>query len=454
MKSILMLGAPLLLAACGLMRTPYHPPAVQTPAEWQYAPQATAASGGMWWRNFQDPVLDTLVEAALARNNDLAVAALKVRRAQLQAGLAQADLHPTLSGTGSFNRNRALNGERATTRSTNVELAASWELDLWGRLSSARDAADWQAAATEQDRQSAALSLIGTTAKLYWQTAFLNQRMASSRESIAYARRTLELVQTQYEAGGASGLEIAEAKENLAGQEAAYIELQQQKVEAVNGLTILFDGPPDRVAADPQRLPQGMLPGVDAGLPAGLLGRRPDLRAAEARLRAAMATSDATRASYYPSLSLTGALGSASNSLGNLLANPVAALGSGLSLPFLNWNQMRLNLRIAEADYEILVAQFRQALYQAMADVENTLSARAQLARRARLLEAALEASRDAERLYEVRYRAGAVALRVWLDAQEKRRNAEIAVDDNRLQQLRNQVDVYQALGGDAAVGQ
>ncbi|KCB31380.1 outer membrane efflux protein, partial [Bordetella hinzii CA90 BAL1384] len=180
----------------------------------------------------------------------------------------------------------------------------------------------------------------------------------------------------------------------------------------------------------------------------------PDLRAAEARLRAAVATTDATRASYYPPLTLTGSLGSASDSLGNLLANPVAALGAGLALPFLNWNQMRLNIRISETDYAILVAQFRQTLYQAMSDVENALSARGQLADRARLLQASLDAAREAERLYEVRYRAGAVALRFWLDAQEKRRAAEVAADENRLQRLRNQVQVYQALGGDAAVGQ
>ncbi|AIT25655.1 efflux transporter, outer membrane factor (OMF) lipo, NodT family protein [Bordetella holmesii 41130] len=413
-----------------------------------------APAGGQWWRNFQDPVLDTLVEQALARNNDLTVAALTVRRARLQAGLAQSDLYPTVSGTGSFNRSRNLDGGRASVRTTNVELAASWELDLWGRLARARDAAQWQAVATEEDRQAAALALAGTTAELYWQTAYLNQRLASSRESIAYARRTLELVQAQYAAGGTSGLEVAEARQTLASQQATHTELLQQRVEAINGLTILFDGPPDRIVADPQRLPQGPLPGVDPGLPAQLLARRPDLRAAEARLRAAVAATDATRASYYPPLTLTGALGSASDSLGNLLANPVAALGAGLALPFLNWNQMRLNIRISETDYEILVAQFRQALYQAMSDVENALSARGQLAQRARLLQDSLEAAREVERLYETRWRAGAVALRIWLDAQEKRRAAEVAVDENRLQQLRNQVQVYQALGGDAIVGQ
>ncbi|MFQ1063728.1 efflux transporter outer membrane subunit [Bordetella trematum] len=445
---------PALLAGCGLLTTPYEAPEVRTPSRWQAPEPAAAPQGVAWWRNFQDPVLDGLIEAALARNNDLAAAALRVQRARLQAGLAQADLYPTLSGNVSASRSRNLSGERRHTRNNTTELAASWEVDLWGKLARTRDAAEWEAEATEQDREAAALSLIGTTATLYWQTGYLNQRLRNSDESTAYARRTLELVEVQYAAGAVSGLEVAEARQNLASQQAARTDLAQQRVEAINGLAILFDGPPDRIMADPPRLPDGPIPGVQAGLPAQLLARRPDLRAAEARLRAALARSDATRASYYPPLSLTGSLGTASQSLGNLLANPVATLGAGLALPFLQWQQMALNIRISRKDYEILVTEFRQTLYQAMADVENALSARQYLAEQAILLQQALAAARQAEQLYETRYRAGAVALRVWLDAQERRRQAEVALDENQLARLRNQVQVYQALGGDAVVGQ
>ena len=148
----------------------------------------------------------------------------------------------------------------------------SYEVDLWGKLSRQRDAAQWEALATEQDRQSAALSLVGTTATLYWQTAFINQRIASSEESIAYARRTQDLVRAQYAAGGASALELAEAEQTVASQQAAHTLLVQQRVEYTNALTILFDGPPDRSMADPARLPQYPLPEARAGVPADLLG--------------------------------------------------------------------------------------------------------------------------------------------------------------------------------------
>jgi len=449
----------LALAGCGsLLHTDYERPLTSTPAAWTHAPAGDfqagpLADGGEWWRNFNDPTLNGLVDAALARNNDLAAAAIRVRRAQYQAGITEDKLLPQLGGNADVTRNRNLYGDRAITRTNAVQLTVSYEVDLWGKLSSQRDAAQWDALATEQDRQSAALSLVGTTATLYWQTAFINQRIASSAESIAYARKTQDLVRAQYAAGGASALEMAEAEQTVASQEAAHTLLVQQRVEYANALTILFDGPPDRMMADPARLPGYPLPQARAGVPADLLGRRPDLRAAELRLRQSLSTVDATRASFYPPLTLTGALGSSSPSLSDVLKNPVGSLGAALTLPFLQWNQMQLNIKISKADYEERVVNFRQALYQAMADVENALSNRTQLRLQAEQLDASLRAAREAERLYEVRYRAGAVSLKDWLDAQEKRRVAEVSRDENMLNRLVNQVTVYQALGGDDVVG-
>jgi len=463
MKAVSLIRTPaalallLALGGCGsLLRTDYEPPLTQAPAAWTHAApgaaQAPLADGGAWWRNFNDPVLNGLVDAVLARNNDLAAAAIRVRRAQYQAGLTEDQLTPQLGGSANVARNRNLYGDRAITRNNAAELTVGYEVDLWGKLSRQRDAAQWEALATEEDRAAAALSLVGTTATLYWQTAFINQRIASSEESIAYARRTQDLVRAQYAAGGASALELAEAEQTVASQQAAHTLLVQQRVEYTNALTILFDGPPDRSMADPARLPQYPLPEARAGVPADLLGRRPDLRAAELRLREALATVDATRASFYPPVTLTGAVGTASPTLSSMLQNPVASLGVGLTLPFLQWTQMQLNIKISKADYEERVVNFRQSLYQAMADVENALSNRTQLALQAEQLAVSLRAARDAERLYEVRYRAGAVSLKDWLDAQEKRRTAEIARDENGLNRLVNQVTVYQALGGDDVV--
>lgn len=162
---------------------------------------------------------------------------------------------------------------------------------------------------------------------------------------------------------------------------------------------------------------------------------------------------DATRANYYPALTLTGSLGSSSTSLANVLQNPVAALGAGLTLPFLQWNTMRLNVKISEADYETAVVNFRQTLYAALGDVENALSGRTQYEAEGKQLEEALALAKRSEQLAEVRYRAGYTAVQLWLDAQESRRSAEKSLAANRLNRLKNLMTLYQALGGEMGQG-
>ncbi|KAF1048902.1 efflux transporter outer membrane subunit [Xylophilus sp.] len=446
------LALALALAGCSSLRTAYEAPATAVPARWQHGPDAArdaeAATGG-WWRAFGDPVLDALVEAALARSNDLAVAAIKVRSARLQARLEEN--RPTLSGSVSADASRSLDGG-STTRSNSASLSASYELDLWNRLGASLDAARWEAEATAEDREATAQTLVGTTATLYWQLAYYNQRLAAAAESIAYAERTLALVQAQYDAGSTSSLEVAESRQSLASQRATFVQLQQQVVTTSNSLAVLFDGVPVEVAVPgwrvPQALPEAPLPEVAAGLPAALLGRRPDLRAAELRLRKLLATADATRLAYYPQFSLTGALGGSSTTLGSVLSNPAVTLGAGLTLPFLNLTEMRLNTEVARNDYEKAVIDFRQTLYEALADVDNALSARRQYALQGEQLEQSLADARRIERLYEVRYRAGSVALSVWLDAQESRRTAETSLAENRLNRFANHATLFQALGG------
>lgn len=311
----------------------------------------------------------------------------------------------------------------------------------------------WEALATEQDRESAVLATIGTTASLYWQAAFLNQRIALGEQSIAYAERTLALVRVQYGAGAVSSLELLEAQRTVAAQRATQTSLRQQQVENDNALAILFDGPPHAMPGMLAQLPTQPLPKLAVDVPAVVLAQRPDLRAAEQRLRKALLQVDVTRGSYYPQFSLTGNLGTGSDSLRNALNNPVASLGLGLALPFVQWQQMQLNVKISQADYDTAIVGFRQTMYGALRDVENALSARTQYAQAAVLLEESLEAARRVERLYEIRYRTGSVALNIFLDAQDKRRTAEIALANNRLDSLNNQMTLYLALGGSDVPG-
>lgn len=438
------------LNACSLTQTPYSRPEASIPQAWSQESGAKPLATDPWWTLFGDAQLNQLITTALTRNTDLAVAALQVRKAGLQAQLAESDRLPGISVGGSGELSRNLGASSAENRSFQVTAAMSYEVDLWNRLGSTADAARWEAVATEEDRQGVALSLTGSAASLYWQIGYLNQRIALSQASIDYARQTLDLVQVQKAAGAATALEILEAERNLASQEASHTQLLQQRTEARNSLALLLDGPPQTTKrAELADLLAVQLPGVETGLPAELLGRRPDLRAAEARLRATLAQGDATRASYYPSINLSGSYGGASDQLSRLLSNPVATLGAELALPFVQWRDMQRNVKISETEYQQAVLNFRQALYTALAEVENSLSARKQYRMQYEKLEASLTAARQSEALYRLRYQAGATSLQTWIDAQEKRRQAEINLAENRYNQLQNHVTLIKALGGD-----
>lgn len=447
----ILLTTAFLLGGCSglLSRSQYTRPDVSVPQQWQatHVTGTTIAVKEHWWRDFDDPILSELIERALVTNNDLAAATIQVKRAQLSFRLTGTNRTPTVSAGADSSLNRDLN-EHRNTESSGASVSASYELDLWGKLASARDASSWEAEATEFDRRSTALALVGTVASNYWTIASLNDRIASVKASIASAERILELVEVRYVSGSVSALDKVQAQQTIVSQKAQLTQLQQQITEARNALAILFNQAPENALPERQRLPYGSLPKIDSGLPASLLAQRPDLQAAELRLKKYLASVDNTRAGYYPSFTLTGTLGTSSTSLIEVIKNPYSILGVGLSLPFIQWNTMKLNVEIAKTDYEEAVVNFRQTLYSALSDVENALSARINYAEEVRQLEESLALSEKAEQLAEIRYRVGSTALQPWLDAQENRREAERELAVARLSELQNSMALYQALGG------
>ena len=331
-----------LLGGCGtLLQTPYSVPQTTTPAHWQHLTNASGAGAtatapaatDRWWTQFNDAALDALIDEVMARNNDLAAAGVKVRRAWLEAGITADGERPALAASADADRTQKEGGVRTRTHTT--RLGVSYEVDLWGRLASATDAAQWEARATERDRDNTAWTLVATTARLYWKLAYTEQRLALAQQNVDYAQRTLAIARVRHAAGAVSGLDVIEAEQTLASLQATQSGIEQSRVETRNALAILRDSPPGIDLPAPARLDSAPLPNIAAGLPAELLGRRPDLKAAELRLRATLAAGDATRESYYPTLSLTGALGSSSTALASLLSNPVSTLGAGITLPFL-----------------------------------------------------------------------------------------------------------------------
>mgnify|MGYP002039347536 FL=1 len=261
------------LAGCGaITRTPYEAPQVALPAQFEHAqassPAATPPPTPMtdaWWHGFGDPRLDAWIDLALARNPDMATAGIRVRRAALQAQLAGHALLPQPSGSVGTGASRPLSGsQRSTLENASATLGVAWELDLFDRLGAQRDAAVFEAQASVQDRDAVALSLTTTTASLYWQLALANERLDMSRQSLEYVRRTIDLVQAQYRSGAVSGLELREARQALAEQQALLSQYTQARAELRQALAELLQGaePP---GGEPQALPVADLPAVQAG---------------------------------------------------------------------------------------------------------------------------------------------------------------------------------------------
>jgi len=457
LASALLLGSSL-VGCAAVVKTPYQQPAINMPGSFQnnkVLSQQIHADilADQWWTLFKDPQLNNLVNEVLAQNTDLAVAGISLQQARIQARQAQSQQGVRVGDAGLTTRRSfdLEDGDSSSSFGINYP-GLSYELDLFGKLANQTEAARWEALASEEDLQATAQSLIGTTAQLYWQLAYLNERYSVVQQNLATAQKTYDLVRVQYRAGAVSGLDLTQAEQAIQSQQATLSQIEQQRVETRTGLAVLLHMPVQQLAIqEPSRLPNIQLPSIQADLPASLLSRRPDLRATELRLRKALANKDANKASYYPSISLTGNLTTgigSSTSLSNALKNPVATLGAGLTLPFLQWNDMKRDLQVNELEYEKAIMQYRQTMYEAFADVENALSNRTELTKQVALQQRNVELAERTERLTEVRYRNGAVALKNLLDAQETTRNTRLSLVQTRQNQYNAYVTLMQALGG------
>lgn len=455
-KNILAFGlATFILSGCSaLVKTPYQAPAVNIPQNFQHSkPNAKQISidthADCWWTLFGDTNLNGLVEQVLQRNNNLAIAGLTLKQARLKAGLAenQQGLRASASSSAGHTLNLHTGNDQSQGFSLNGNV--SYEIDLFGQLARQTESAQWEALATEQDLQATAQSLVSTTAKLYWQLAYLHESKTTAEESLNNSQKLYKLVHIQYKAGAVSDVDLTQAAQAVQSQQANLSRIAQSLVETRTAIAVLLHIPVQQLdITEPKRLPQIHLPQISSGLPAEILSRRPDLKAAELRLRKALATKDATTASFYPSINLTGGLGSSSTSLTQLLKNPILTLGANLSLPFIQYNDMKKNIAISQLDYEKAILQYRQTLYQAFADVENALSNRTELDYQVTAQAKNLALSQKAERLVLVQYKYGAVALKNVLDQQENSRAAQLSLVNTKQSQYNAYVTLMQALGG------
>lgn len=448
------IGLALLLTGCSWLRSP--PPAEPiVPTRWTSDVSSRPAGQRQvqdFWASLGDPDLPAVLEQALRQNNDLKLSGLQMKLSQLQATLTGLSLWPDVSLGANTSLSRPLTStygvSPSTSHSSGMSASLSYPLDIWGHQLAQREAANIDAQASESDWQAARLALRVSVTQAYWQLGYQNRVVINAQSDLDNATEALRLANVRYQVGATSWGDVVYAQQALASQQSALSQSQQQLTEARFAYSMLMGGPPETRYPEPHDLFDTPLPLADAGLPADLLARRPDVHAAELRVRSSLANADATRLSFYPGLSLTGSIGTSSSTLTDILANPMGSLAAALTLPFVQFNTARITNESARISYEMAAINFKKSLYLALQETENTLSASQYLTKQAEYLRDILKQSREAERLTLVRWQQGSTDIKPWLDAQQSRRQAELSLLQNTLSRKNNAVQLYAVLGG------
>ena len=458
----IVLVSALLAAGCASVPKVSQPDLdVATPDQWTGASLAEGPVDPAWWESFGSPELNDTILTALERNWDLRVAVARVRQAEAQARIAGADLKPQVGASLDGARSRrnfiglpipgAPPGGVLSTTSTSLglSLAVSWEIDLWGRLGARAGAgvADLQAAQSEL--AAARLSLAGQVAKTWFAAAEAAQQVELARAQVASYETTVRQVRGRYDKGIRPALDLRLALANLEGAEAALRAREEALDAVVRQLETLLGRYPGRKVAAPATLPDTP-PDVPGELPADLVGRRPDLAAAERRLAAAGSRVVAARKDLYPRLSLTASGGTSSAELGDLVKGDfgVWSLAGNLLQPLFQGGRLRAAVALAEGTADERLASYASAALGAYLEVETTLRAETLLAEREAHLAEAARQSRAAERLADERYRAGLDTFITVLESQRRAFQAETEWLIARQLRLANRVDLFLALGG------
>lgn len=442
----------LLAAGCSLVPD-YVRPEAPTPQAWFEPSDGEAAEAPEeWWRTFDSPELNALLAETELRNYDLKAAAARIAQAIAQARATRAALLPSVDGQATAARDYASNdggSTRSIDGSFRGQLTASWELDLFGGSRASTLAAVEQLAATREDREALALALYAEVTSTYFQYLSLGDRLATARKTIAIARRILELIELRSRLGAISGLQVAQQRASVAQLEASLPALEQQRAQTYHALAALVGAPSGAVALQEESLATLSPPQIGAGLPSELLERRPDIRRAEAQLRAANADIGAARAAFFPRLSLTVDGGFGSDALGRFL-DQTSFAGIGLSVlqPIFSAGRLDAQLEATRARYTELAELYRGAVISAFRDVEDALAAQHFLRETEAAQEEAVLQARAAYDLAETQFRGGAVDFLSVLDAQRTLFQAEDALLRTRFDRLNAAVALYRALGG------
>jgi NodT family efflux transporter outer membrane factor (OMF) lipoprotein len=441
----------MLLAGCATTSAPPQP-AVTVPDAWRDATQTTQATVPLdWWRSFNSAELADLIAAALAGSPDLAVASERVKQAEAQVRVSGASLFPTLDlGVASVRRDtHSDQGPAINVDTTNAVLNASYEIDLWGRLSSGVRSAESSLRASRFDLETARLTLVAGVATAYFDLLSLRDRLALARANVATAERVLAVVESRVRNGAATPLDLVRQRAATVSQRATIPPLELQERQTLSALAILIGRTPAGFEVVGTSVVALAIPEIAPGLPASLLIRRPDVAAAEAQLLAANANLAVARAELLPSITLSGSVGLASGAL-FAFGNPatIVTAAAALAQPIFDGERRKAEVEGAESRERELVENYRRAILAAFADAENALVAISRNAQQEALQAELRTEAQESLRLAEVRYRAGADDLLVVLDAQRTLFQAEDQLAQSRRSRLQSAVSTYRALGG------
>lgn len=423
---------------------------------WKGGVPADAFARGEWWKLFADPALDDLEARASSANQNLRAAAARVEEARAAAGLAHSAYWPQVGVNPSVSRDQSsltvVNGLPNPLATTyRAPLAASWELDLFGRVRRLNESARAETEASVATYEAVRLSLSAEVAMTYFSLRALDRESALVVDGVELRQRALALVTSRRRSGAATDFDVARAETELAATQAESAALANRRSGLQNALAVLVgESASGFQLSAVTNQPSVMLPAVPAGLPSDLLERRPDVAAAERALAAANARIGVAKAAFFPAISLTGSAGYASGDIDQLFQTDsrVWSVGPSLYLPIFQGGRNRANLGRSRAAYDEAVARFRQDVLVAFREVQDALTATRLLADQSAAQDRAVAAARRAGELAQKRYDAGFVNYFEVIDAQRTVLSAERAAAQLAAQQLNNSVALIKALGG------
>lgn len=453
-----LLAVSLLLAACGTPVADLDSGIAPPPAWQSLDTPASRSDNRQWWTQFGSPQLNRLIAQARTDSHDLAAAMARVRQAQASAVIAGAPLLPEVKAGLNGYRQQLLRGKGYSqldvdrdNRSLDyyeANLSATYELDFWGGKRAARDSALSSLSASRFDRATVEMTLLSGVANSYVQALSLREQQRIAELNLANAQNVLDLVQTRYDAGGATALELSQQKSLVAAQHRKVPQVQQQAREALITLATLLGQPVQSVRLDDEPFNRLQWPSIDAGVPSELLRRRPDIAAAEARLAAAQADITVARAAMLPSVTLGLNLATGADIADQLLRNNVYNLTAGLAAPIFNNGRLDAERDKAIARQEELLALYRGAIINGFADVEKALTGIHGLDRQRQWQTDELRHAQTAFDIAQRRYQAGAEDLLTVLETQRTLYAAQDMNVQLRLARAQASVALYKALGG------